>query len=567
MFRDGYRRMNEKLTPSAALNARTLERMEAPAKKPLRPRRALIAAAALALAVCLSLTAVAAGVPGFREMLFGKETPFSWALTPQIASAEKDGIRLEILGSMAQEDCLTVYYTLQDVEGLGRISDQISPLPMLYVDGEFAYEMNAGHQKQVMHYDPETQTVLCRKDWANLYDNENQPLHLGDNCQIKMEINFLIRLEHTWDYIPLDLTPVEDPETITVENPYENASGNIFMPVKDDEGNDVLDEKGNVVYEELTMAEYMEYLANQAKAMGYDFPIKTQFTFLKPGEAAPVSGLEDLSVTACGFLDGSLHLQINEEAFYSTGNTGKLYDVLVAEVGNGQNIANQLSEIFQTTAPGAGWSGRALDLAVNRLRVNEGGEFFCLDENGEAVSSYNSENYVPQYHELVFKIGPEELDQYEFYIRAIENTTMEVGLSAEFPLGQGQQSSSVTFGTTEINGVQLGKVIVTPMCITLETPVQTSEENYWSEQAQAGFFAAKPLDEIQKLEIVCGNKITVYQAIESSSGCKYIDSADSPPGYAWVDYVNLFTDGSPVDPSAVTAIRYKGQEIPLTPAE
>lgn len=73
MFRDDYRSMNEKLAPSGALNARTLERMEAPRRKRPRPRRALTVAVALALAVCLSLTAVAA-VPVFYETLFGKDS-------------------------------------------------------------------------------------------------------------------------------------------------------------------------------------------------------------------------------------------------------------------------------------------------------------------------------------------------------------------------------------------------------------------------------------------------------------------------------------------------------------
>lgn len=543
MLRDDYRRMNEILAPTADLASRTLERMEAPRKASPGKRRVLSMAVAVVLVVCLSLTAVAAAVPDFRQMLFGEETPFNWALTSQSSSGEKNGIRMEILGTMAQEDCLTVYYTLQDTEGLGRVTDQITPAVMLYINDEYVVNSTPAVQKQVLDYDPETQTAFCRTDWSNMQAYDGKRIFLDGDCQVRMHLIDISRLEQEWDYIPLDLSPVMDPEMALIDLEVSQVH--------------LLD----VYPEGLGSLTLGEFLAGESF-----FDEEGNPATLKPGEAVPITEMEDLSLTACGYMGGALHVQFRDgfpRPLDISDQRNRQYDLVATESGTGQDIAGKIADLTHASAPGMVWTDRTLDLDINRLRELYGMEqSFNLSSQGSPVFFDGD----PDYRELTFHIAPEDFDQYEFFIRASEVATLQMNLELDFPLGESQFSDSAVFGAAEADGIQLGRIIVTPMCVTLESPVVTAAYN--AQKEKNGFYSSSPLESITELEIICGNKSTIYyRAMDAITSGRSLDNPDSWEIDGWVEYANFFTDGSPITPSDITAIRCNGQDIPLTPIE
>lgn len=152
MLEQTYKTMNEKLEPSESLAAETLQKMERlraggehgrkeTARRPVRIKRAAIAALAFVLTAALSLSAVAAAVPGFREMLFGGgngESAPSTTLAQagaklteiENATVERDGFRLDILGAAQDGSSMMVYYTLTDTTGENRLDETAEIYPM-----------------------------------------------------------------------------------------------------------------------------------------------------------------------------------------------------------------------------------------------------------------------------------------------------------------------------------------------------------------------------------------------------------------------------------------------------
>lgn len=123
---------------------------ERPAQK--RPRRfgktLLIAAAAAAL---LSVTALAAAFGGFDWLRDEVEPEFIDAVEPVEQSVTDEGIRFSVIAAQKFEDTALVYFSMTDVNGLARITEESS----LVLSGNFI-----NNNVSLVYYDADKQTAV-----------------------------------------------------------------------------------------------------------------------------------------------------------------------------------------------------------------------------------------------------------------------------------------------------------------------------------------------------------------------------------------------------------------------
>lgn len=124
----------------------------------VRPRRVLRRAAALAAAFALMVTAAAgalAASPDLAQRLDMLSRQALAFLYPVEQSAEQNGIRMEVLAAMNDEDVAVVYMSLQDTAGSGRVSNSVEL---------FDYEISGAvfTDSEVVQYDPASGTALLR---------------------------------------------------------------------------------------------------------------------------------------------------------------------------------------------------------------------------------------------------------------------------------------------------------------------------------------------------------------------------------------------------------------------
>ncbi len=124
----------------------------------VRPRRMLRRAAALAAAFTFMVTAAAgalAASPGLAQRLDMLSRQALAFLYPVEESSEQDGIRMEVLAAMNDEDVAVVYMSLQDTAGSGRVSDSVEL---------FDYEISGAvfTDSEVVQYDPASSAAILR---------------------------------------------------------------------------------------------------------------------------------------------------------------------------------------------------------------------------------------------------------------------------------------------------------------------------------------------------------------------------------------------------------------------
>lgn len=124
----------------------------------VRHRRALRRVSALAAAFALMVTAAAgalASSPGLAQRLDTLSRQALAFLYPVEKTAEQDGIRMEVLAAMNDEDVAVVYMSLQDTAGSGRLSNSVEL---------FDYEISGAvfTNSEVVQVDPASDTVTLR---------------------------------------------------------------------------------------------------------------------------------------------------------------------------------------------------------------------------------------------------------------------------------------------------------------------------------------------------------------------------------------------------------------------
>lgn len=567
MFKEEYRSMNEKLAPGAELNARTLARMEAPRSR--RPRRALTAVLALLLAACLTLTAAAAVLPGFRGMLFGEASPLAESLTPQTAAAARNGLALEILGTMAQGESFTAYFSLQDLEKADRLSGEMFLDMDIYLDGKrFDHYQGCDFFCEVMKYDEETQTALCRMDLdvgGAPAGEEGEALYRLENADVDLVLHNAFQRDRHSAYTPITLpAPDTDPSVLPIYGRYqvryedgeessfiEEITPDMFAPTWEEICAELEKKEKAAQGGETSSEEYLIFSGILREAFLQDE--EGWIAHLEPGEPVPVPGLEDfVQITKTAYVDGVLYVQLHKEdqALLKTcqGQGQRMladgFQLLCAKKGCGAADAQDIARKKEELAFG----GSSQELLNRLYQYSSGVSGFAFDEAGRVIDGPPEDR--EGYQEYKYEIPLEELDQYEFFALWDYMSQLELGLTAAFSLEDALPGDTVLYGPVTVGGVTFDQISVSPLGVFAR-----------------GYWLWDDVNQMEDIELVSSGTVYHFYKIEGSQwSVEYADSngPDREKSSAWVKF---FTSSAPIDPTAVTAIRYQGREAPLAPAE
>lgn len=114
MLKTEYNRMNEKISPDAALNACIMEKIAPRQGKRFRPA---VAIAAALIVVLMAFPAMAAYVPAINELMFHVSPEMAARFTPVQESCIVDGIRMEVVSASIHGATVEVCISFDDLEG------------------------------------------------------------------------------------------------------------------------------------------------------------------------------------------------------------------------------------------------------------------------------------------------------------------------------------------------------------------------------------------------------------------------------------------------------------------
>lgn len=164
-FRNQYHSMNECIAPDEALVADTLARMargKKPRHRPRRLRRVLTIAVAAAVAIGCMTPALAANVPGVYQALYTISPAVAQFLVPVNLSCEREGVRLEVTDAYLQGHTAYISFTMQDIQG-SRLTNAHATLSGWYLDS-----MGLGSSRcRLVSYDAQTRTAAFFVEFSN----------------------------------------------------------------------------------------------------------------------------------------------------------------------------------------------------------------------------------------------------------------------------------------------------------------------------------------------------------------------------------------------------------------
>lgn len=149
------------ITISPGLTRRILNEAQEK-KKPGRVHvgRLAAAAAAICLVLSCSVTALAATVPSVNEWVYSYSPELAEFLYPVNLICEDQGIKLTVLSAANDEYSARVYFSLQDTEGKGRITENLDLCDTADVTGSNAFTRMINSHVEQVGYDAETQTAI-----------------------------------------------------------------------------------------------------------------------------------------------------------------------------------------------------------------------------------------------------------------------------------------------------------------------------------------------------------------------------------------------------------------------
>lgn len=519
MLERDYKELMAQVTPCAALRTQTAERMaEEERKRTAAPRARGTKRLAAAVLVCvlvaaLSLTAVAAAVPGFREMLFGGgrgETSPSTPLTQagaklteiENAAAEHDGFRLEILGAAHDGSSMMAYYTLTDTTGENRLNEnaEISPITGQFMELQWnAAENGSGEQSfysnDILAYDLETGSLLCR---------------------------YVLDTQHAKD---MDLSHTEF------------AIGAIHLDVQ------------RINWQSLALDE-SQFTTETMELDGE--------TVLKPG-ASPLSfdGTET-HISAIGFAENRLHVQFaypeNENLDLSLQPIDKVIapEEVTAAGGNTAKFERRETEA---------WRKRQKDGRNSNGDQSHsiwGKQYFFNMENGTPVNASDEEFFAGsyQYQEFEYEISPEEMQYYNFYYFQQSNSgalsyfaegqdsrnVSSYEFRVSFDLNAANRVEEKTAESLSVDGGTLSSVSVNGMGITVKGDRELAEKAV--------------ITALYNGETVTCSK-TITTGIPTSDDITAFERYDGP-------VTVRYAADRPIDPAELTDFTINGEEIPLS---
>lgn len=402
-------------TDRARMAQRLSDAPEKPAKRTRPLRRAVTAAAACALALALSVTALAAGIPDFRAWLFGPDSGVADTLTPVDAAGSNDGLTLEVLGATGDKNNVCVYFTLQDTIGENRLNGDMDVVASAKLNDEYperedVIEGGMKRSTEVVKYDPETQTALCKyqmttgKLWDySKMDFADEPYD-ATGAEVRLRVTRVIVTNGEFENVPLDIPTL--------------GSTSETLPIS------------NIQHRKITSSEQFQHVIESVETTPVDevqdgsslenFRDETgKVVMLKPGEGVVIEGREYAQITAVGFIGGKLHIQ------------GRSFETLANQFANTPVYTTNLFSVFCADAgeplpqPSSGDYGYK----------SRGITFFHVKEDGTAEMGMAENDAAlaagEYYWEEVFDIGPDELENFDFYAKGASTAFRIVNFTAE----------------------------------------------------------------------------------------------------------------------------------------
>ena len=165
---------------------------------------------------------------------------------------------------------------------------------------------------------------------------------------------------------------------------------------------------------------------------------------------------------------------------------------------------------------------------------------FTLTEDGKVV--FGADLADDYYLEYLYDIGPDEVDQYDFYLTGDQNTRMEIGLQLPLPLSDNLAGSSLRITRQEVPDLPVSAAEITSLGVVL---LGNREE----------------LSHVSSLELEAGEKVLPYRLANASQEL-YYETYDFEPGSLKEElFAHFVTDDLPADPETISAIRINGTVI------
>ncbi len=117
-------------------------------------RRMVALVAAFCLILTCSLTAFAATIPTFNNLVYMLNPNLAEFLYPINEFVEDKGIQVEVLSAYNDNHNAVVYFTVQDIAGKGRVDEKLDLCDTCDIDGPCAFNI------QMLSYDEKTSTAL-----------------------------------------------------------------------------------------------------------------------------------------------------------------------------------------------------------------------------------------------------------------------------------------------------------------------------------------------------------------------------------------------------------------------
>lgn len=528
MLEREYKDLLEQIAPCPALRERTVERMlkedrKRASSKPRKARRAVAVAVVCVLVVALSVTAAAAAFPGFREMLFGKGSPVADSLMPVAAESEYDGVRMEVLGAMGDKTNITAYFTLRDLTGQRRVNAETTVIARARLNGEYpevenVVEGGMARRAQMLDYNEETQTALCRFDmttgkyWLPGSGGMSDEPYNAENARVELSVYRLLNTQYDLDFEPVDLA------ALGVSNDT-SPIARAYNPTR-------IDGEDSGFF---TVEEYLAEIAERTgdNTLEYQYDESGAPVVLTPREPIAVNDVDYALITGVGFIDGKLHVQLMETG--APMDISKGFNLFCTDKGAGAPRFDEKS----------GWISGMIDRAeeLQYKRLNNVYGMFDIGEDG--CAQWLSSNTEKRYLEYVYDIGPDELDDYDFYITAARTAVYQSGLRIGFDLAESLPGEQKDFGPVLCGNIRIENLTVNPIGVTVSGDIGG-------------------LRGLRDMELVSREAVYPLSSVGSHGEIKAVYEDEDAVS------IKLAADAAPIPVEEITAVRINGEEVPLT---
>lgn len=234
-----------------------------------------VVAAAVCLFLTCSVTALAASVPVVNDFIYKLSPEFARVLYPVSRSSEDQGIKLEVLYAANDNHSVVVYFSIQDMEGKGRVSENLDLCDSEYVEGPFAFGT------ELIFYEEETNTAYYKMEAVGGTDMANRMVTFGIRSLMSNKTIY------DWYDTKIDFVSSLEKEAETIAISEVECSGMSTLPAYVDEMEDS--------HKKILKPDVMDI------SLGQD--------------------VDFLTISNMGFVDGKLHIQTKwEKSFDNHGD-------------------------------------------------------------------------------------------------------------------------------------------------------------------------------------------------------------------------------------------------------